>query len=65
MIEDDGITIVDFKTDYVTEESLPEFVERYRPQVATYAQAMERIYQKPVESAYLYFFSLGRLVETK
>ena len=59
LIEDDGITIIDFKTDYVTEETVDALVERYRIQVQTYAQAMSRIYKKPVKEAYLYFFRLN------
>ena len=62
MIEEDGITIIDFKTDYVTEETLPDFVEHYRLQVQTYAQAMSRIYAMPIKGAYLYFFRLNRFV---
>ena len=62
LLEADGITVVDFKTDYVTEETLPAVVARYRPQVAAYAQAMTRIYQKPVKQALLYFFHIDRFV---
>ena len=63
MIEADGITVLDFKTDYVTEETLPELVERYRLQVQTYADAMTRIYGQPVKAAMLYFFRLNRFVQ--
>ena len=62
MIEDDGITIIDFKTDYVTEETLAERAENYCLQLQTYAQAMSRIYQKKIKAAYLYFFKLNRFV---
>ena len=62
MMEDDGITVIDFKTDRVTEKNLPELMERYRPQVQTYVQALERIYRKPVKQAYLYFFGLNQFV---
>ena len=62
LIEEDGITIIDFKTDRVTEETLPSRVEMYRPQVQAYAGAMERIYQRPVKQAVLYFFALNRFV---
>ena len=62
LIEDDGITIVDFKTDYVTAETLDALTERYRPQVKAYADAMERIYQMPIKGAFLYFFHLDRFV---
>ena len=62
MIEEDGITIIDFKTDYVTEETLAELTDRYCLQVQTYAQAMSRIYQKPIKAACLYFFRLNRFI---
>ena len=62
MIEDDGITVIDFKTDYVTEETLADRTRHYTPQVEAYAQALERIYQKPVKEAVLYFFHLDRFV---
>ena len=63
LVEEDGITVIDFKTDYVTEETLGSVSARYRPQVTTYSRAMERIYQRPVKQAYLYFFHLERFVE--
>jgi len=63
LIEEDGITVLDFKTDYVTEETLPDLVERYRLQVQTYADAMKRIYGKPVKASMLYFFRLNRFVD--
>ena len=63
LIEDDGITILDFKSDYVTEETLPQKQAHYALQVSAYARAMERIYQKPVKQKLLYFFHLGRYVE--
>ena len=63
IMEDDGITVLDFKTDYVTEENLDAVVARYRIQVETYADALRRIYGKPVKAAYLYFFRLGQFVK--
>ena len=63
LLEADGITVVDFKTDSVTEESLPKTVERYRSQVDTYGDALSRIYEMPIKAKYLYFFRLERFVE--
>jgi ATP-dependent helicase/nuclease subunit A len=63
LIEEDGITIVDFKTDHVTEETVPIRAEHYRPQVAAYADALGRIYQKPIKRTLLYFFHTGSFVE--
>jgi len=63
LLEDDGITVVDFKTDMVTDETLGAAVERYRPQVQTYAEALSRIYEMPVKEKNLYFFRLNRFVK--
>ena len=63
IVEPDGITVIDFKTDRVSEETLPQLLDRYAPQVQTYVQALERIYRKPVKEALLYFFGLGRFVK--
>ena len=63
MIDADGITVLDFKTDYVTEQILPDKVEHYRPQIKAYADALERIYQLPVKKMYLYFFRLEKFVD--
>ena len=63
LLEEDGITVIDFKTDHVTEQTLAEVVERYRPQVLTYGDALSRIYEKKIKGEYLYFFRLNRFVE--
>ena len=63
MVDEDGITVIDFKTDFVTEETLDEKTELYRPQVTAYAEAISRIYEIPVKSSWLYFFQLGKFVE--
>ncbi len=63
LIEPDGITVVDFKTDHVTEDTLPALVARYRPQVETYGEALSCIYEMPIKAQYLYVFRLGRFAE--
>ena len=63
LLEPDGITVVDFKTDKVTEATLPEVIDRYRPQVEAYADALARIYRSSVKAKYLYFFQLDRFAE--
>lgn len=62
LIEEDGITIVDFKTDHVTNENLEELVDRYSRQVSAYANALSRIYQISVKAKLLYFFNTERFV---
>ena len=61
MVEEDGITILDFKTDHVTAFTIGDKVKHYAPQVSTYAAALEKIFNKPVKAAYLYFFKLSQL----
>lgn len=63
LMEPDGITVVDFKTDRVTEKTIFDTAERYRPQVEAYADALSRIFEKKVKRSCLYFFSLERFVE--
>jgi len=63
LLEEDGITILDFKTDYVTEENLAQRAEYYRPQLEAYSEALSRIYEKKVKACCLYFFRLNRFVE--
>ena len=62
MVEDDGITVVDFKTDRVTESTLEQVANAYRFQVKAYTDALKRIYDKPVKASYLYFFRMNKLV---
>ena len=62
LIEDDGILIVDFKTDSVTSENILSVADQYRSQLTAYAKAMEAIYGLPVKTAQLYFFGLGEFV---
>ena len=54
-----GLVVVDFKTDRVTGPELPQRAETYRPQLAAYAAALEKILEKPVTERILYFFTVG------
>ncbi len=62
-VQDGAVTVVDFKTDYVTEDTLEERVAAYRPQLAAYSAALEKILELPVRRRVLYFFRLGETVE--
>lgn len=53
--EDDGLIVIDFKTDRVNEGNVRERAEQYRPQLETYKKALERIWHKPVKQTILYF----------
>ena len=62
ILEENGITIVDFKTDYVTEETVELVAMRYTQQVNAYACALGRIFEKEVIGKALYFFRLNRFI---
>ncbi|NCB62286.1 MAG: helicase-exonuclease AddAB subunit AddA [Clostridia bacterium] len=59
----DGITVLDFKTDRVTEENVNLRAEEYRPQLAAYSRALEAVTGKGVAHKVLWFFQLGCAVE--
>lgn len=63
LLEDDGITVIDFKTDRVTDQTLPQAVKEYSLQVNAYAQALSRIFQLPVKAKFLYFFQLDQFAD--
>ena len=63
LLEPEGITVIDFKTDRVTEETIHTTADRYSLQVQTYADALSRIYEMPVKRKMLYFFSLDTFYE--
>ena len=62
IIEDDGIVVIDFKTDRVNEDTVQAVADGYRRQVTVYANALERIYGKPIKKKMLYFFELAQFV---
>ena len=62
LIESDGITVIDFKSDRIGDDDLANAAERYRDQVLVYADALSKIYRLPVKAALLYFFTPGKFV---
>ncbi|MBQ9000206.1 MAG: helicase-exonuclease AddAB subunit AddA, partial [Clostridium sp.] len=56
--EEDKIVIVDYKTDYVTEETKEEVVNRYKIQLDLYADAIEKLTGKEVKEKCVYLFGL-------
>ena len=63
LMDDDGIVVMDFKTDRVSEDTIYATAQRYRPQVEAYAEALSRIFEKNVKAKMLYFFHLNQFVE--
>ncbi|MBP5167507.1 MAG: UvrD-helicase domain-containing protein [Oscillospiraceae bacterium] len=63
-IEEAGeLSVIDFKTDRIREDRLEERAAAYRPQLAAYASALERITGKKVKQRLVYFFSVGKYTE--
>ena len=60
---DGSVTVVDFKTDRVTQETVEARAEGYRPQLEAYTRALSVAGGLPVARRLLWFFALGRAVE--
>lgn len=56
--EDDKIVIVDYKTDYVTEEIKDDVVNRYKVQLDLYKDALEKLTGKEVKEKCVYLFGI-------
>ena len=63
IVEDDGLTIVDYKTDAVSAAAAPERALRYAPQLEAYAWAMSRVTGLPVKRRVVCFLASGASVE--
>jgi ATP-dependent helicase/nuclease subunit A len=61
--ERDGIVLVDYKTDYATEENMSEIKERYEKQIYYYAEALSRVTGETVKEKYIYLFSNGDIIK--
>lgn len=54
--------IIDFKTDYVTPDTIAACADKYRPQLEVYAYAVTKIFEKPANRKELFFFAMGKSV---
>lgn len=59
-IKDDAITIIDFKTDALSEEQ--EFLTRYEKQLQMYEKAMRIMYPKAKITCYIYAMHLHKMI---
>jgi len=57
--EDDGLVLIDYKTDADKGRSWPEAAEAHRFQIRTYGEAIARILRRPVKEGYVYFLEGG------
>ena len=52
-----GLTVIDFKTDRVSRNFAAQRAEKYRAQLSAYKRAAETVFAKPVTGCALYFLS--------
>ena len=56
----EGLTVIDFKTDRVTSETVAERAEGYRGQIELYSQALTELTGKRVVTKMLWFFAVNQ-----
>jgi ATP-dependent helicase/nuclease subunit A len=61
--DEQGLILLDYKTDAVRVEDIPQLGERYRVQLELYGKAVEQIWKKPVTQKYLFYFDGAHLIE--
>lgn len=61
--EDDGIVLLDYKTDYVENGKEKEILDKYRVQIDLYTETLERVIGKKVKERYLYLFGIDKEVK--
>lgn len=65
-IEEDGLVIVDYKTDYIDQKNIEESIlrikERYQIQLDLYAQAIGLITNKPVKEKIIYLYNIDKWI---
>ncbi len=60
---DDGLWVLDYKTDAVSAGKEEERAKEYLPQLTAYSEALSKIYNKPVVKKVLYFFATDTAIE--
>lgn len=63
-VEGNDIVLLDYKTDSIFyEEEIGEIVDKYRPQLEIYRQALEQLMNRKVKESYLYLFSRDMAIQ--
>ena len=60
--EEDGLVLVDYKTDFVLKGHEQELIDKYQKQLWYYARVLERVRTKKVKEIYIYSFALGKSI---
>lgn len=61
--EDDGIVLIDYKTDYVPDGGEKEIQEKYKLQIEYYSKALEKLTGKNIKDKYIYLFYNGEILQ--
>ena len=62
ILEPDGLTIIDFKSDRVTQGEEGKCALYYKGQLDAYSVALSKVFARPIKARYLYFFSIDQAV---
>ncbi len=57
--EEDGLVLMDYKTDYIHEDAKTELTKKYQSQLGYYRIALEKLTGKPVKEVWFYAFATG------
>lgn len=61
--EDDGLVILDYKTDFVDDNNKKEIIHKYKKQIEIYADVLSKLTGKKVKEKYLYLFGIDEQVK--
>ena len=61
--EDDGLVILDYKTDFVDKNNKKEIIHKYKKQIEIYADVLSKLTGKKVKEKYLYLFGIDEQVK--
>ncbi|MBO5743766.1 MAG: PD-(D/E)XK nuclease family protein [Clostridia bacterium] len=59
---DGELVLIDYKTDKVNKDGTQQVASRYRIQLETYANALEKILGKKVKEKYIYLFDIDEII---
>ncbi|NHN30941.1 helicase-exonuclease AddAB subunit AddA [Paenibacillus agricola] len=65
-VEENGLVLVDFKTDRLLDDgeaAIEAIKERHKQQIDLYANAVEKIWKRPVTGKYIFLFDGAKLLE--
>lgn len=57
--EEDGLVLMDYKTDYIHKDAKAELTKKYQGQLRYYRTALEKLTGKPVKEVWFYAFGTG------